>query len=383
MSMNLTERDKKILTLLIVVAILALAYFLGFKKLNEKRNDLDDEISTLNTTYANLVTMKNNAQKYAEDAEYYNEQYEELMAKYDTGYSQQHTIDFINELEDATGAWISQAGLAQTTLWYTFGKISSSNPYNAGGSVYYTDNAAYGTTLSLSYEASYEDFKNLIGYINNYQYKCTITSLASTYNSDSDVVSGSMTLNTYAITGSEREFNAGTYKYGMYGTDNIFYSEIFASGAAADVDSGNNIISDYDFYVSVDAQPEDDEEANIVVDTKNDSAGNNAIAANSSKKSKTIEINITGEEGDYYVSYKIGKAKFPATDYEKGSKFNVGNILSLLVVSSERVDSKDTAGINLEVHNDTDMTLQIKVVGDDESDPRVTITKSGDVQIFR
>ena len=46
------------------------------------------------------------------------------------------------------------------------------------------------------------------------------------YNSETDVVSGTMTLSTYCITGSNRTFTPPTVDV-TNGTDNIFFSKVF------------------------------------------------------------------------------------------------------------------------------------------------------------
>ena len=59
-------------------------------------------------------------------------------------------------------------------------------------------------TINVSYEGTYAEWKNLIGFINNYEKKNTIEALTTTYNEATDVVTGTMTLALYSITGNGR-----------------------------------------------------------------------------------------------------------------------------------------------------------------------------------
>ena len=83
------------------------------------------------------------------------------------------------------------------------------------------DNVGYKETINVSYEGTYAEWKNLIGFINNYEKKNTIEALTTTYNEATDVVTGTMTLALYSITGNGREFSEPKFDL-KTGTDNIF-----------------------------------------------------------------------------------------------------------------------------------------------------------------
>lgn len=379
--MKISDRDIKILYVLLAIAIIACSYFFGFRKLTETNKELDVEIGQLKSRYTTLNTMKANAKKYSDDTVVYNDEYDKILKKYDTGYSQEYSILFVKELEDKVDTWLSQAGLAQTENIYSFGDVTSSNPdAESGTEVYSSDYEGYRTVLTLSYQTSYDNFKNLINYINNYKYKCTIDTMSMSYNANSDVVSGSLVVSQYAITGEDREFNNVNISGVLNGTGNIFASEIFAPGAVADVDNGDNIISDYDYYISL--QSADSNLDSVVVGPKGDLAGAATLTSNANE-TQELHIRFFGEEGTYYVQYSLGETEYPATAYDDGAMFLPGEMLSLLVISSSRVDEDDLAGIEAYIVNDTDMTLRVKIANEDKGNPRCVIKNtSGEVVVF-
>jgi hypothetical protein len=89
---------------------------------------------------------------------------------------------------------------------------------------------------------------------------------------------------------------------------------------------------------------------------------------------------MVGEK--YYVSYNIGSNSYPE-DFDSGVEFDPGETLNLAITSTERKNDKDTSGVKLVIDNETDMTLNVKVDGDDASNPRVKISQRiGKVVIY-
>ena len=143
------------------------------------------------------------------------------MSPFSMGTSQPATLQFLNTIESSTGVWIKSITFSDPVAVYTFGQKASSNPSNTSGSAYQTNNVGYKETINVSYEGTYAEWKNLIGFINNYEKKNTIEALTTTYNEATDVVTGTMTLALYSITGNGREFSEPKFDL-KTGTDNIF-----------------------------------------------------------------------------------------------------------------------------------------------------------------
>lgn len=376
--MKLSDRDKKLISIALCVIIVICAYFFGFKKISESNEALDKEISSNKTLYNNLKSMADREEQYKEDTEYYASEYTNVLSRFDTGFSQEYSIDFIEKLEQANGTWVSQLGIGDTVRLYGFGSIASSNPINQGSVVYSSDYVGYGTTLTLSYECSYEDLMSLIEYINTYEFKCKIDSISCAYSKDKDIVSGTLTVTIYAITGSDRPF-FGPIKQKPQGTPNIFHSESFDPGENVDINNGNNIATDYDYFISLASFKSNNE--GIAIGPKAGS-GANVIKKNSSER-ENVTITFSGKDGEYTVSYKIGDTSYPVTNYEAGVSFNPGEMLSLYVFAENRSgEGDDINGADATIVNDTDMTLYVKII-DDKQDPRFKIKeKFGKIEIF-
>ena len=378
--MKISDRDKKLIIYAACVVLIICAFFFGFKKITASSAEIDKEIEKNQAYLDQLKQMQADEKKYKEDTEYYTAECNSILDKYDTGYSLEYSVMFVDEMEKSTDMWASQTAFEDTIQLYKFGNVTSTNPLKSGGGkVYDTDYAGYGTKITMSYQANYEDFKALIDYINTYKYKCKIDSVSCAYNKETDVVSGSLIITIYAITGSDREFLGAPVSQKFFGTENIFNSYTFTPGDNAEQNNGNNILSDYDYYIALDSFKADAD--SVVIGPRGDSPATR-ISKNSSEK-EDIEIKFTGKDGDYKVSYKIGEVTYPSRNYEEGTSFNPGSMLSLLVAGSRRdPEGDDTNGVNATIINETDMKLSVKIV-DDKENPRFAIKeKMGDIEIF-
>ena len=112
--MKLNDREKKLIFIVVGVILIALSYFIGYRKISAANNKLDDKIEENRTLYNNLKEMQAREKQYLEDTEYYTSEYNTLLGSFDTGYSQEYSIMFIDQIEKDTGAWVSQVSLADT-----------------------------------------------------------------------------------------------------------------------------------------------------------------------------------------------------------------------------------------------------------------------------
>lgn len=125
--LKISERDKKLLVVVLAVLIMALAYFFGFQNLSDQVDTLSTKKTTLETTQRDLKEKNNNKQKYVNDTMNYLKQYDNLLDRYAAGSTQPNSIDFFNKTESVTGTWVRSLSLSPTTVLYKFGQIASSN----------------------------------------------------------------------------------------------------------------------------------------------------------------------------------------------------------------------------------------------------------------
>lgn len=376
--MKLGQREKNLLIIVGVIIVVFCSYFFGFRNIMAKNESVLQEVKTLTDRRNALKGMQAKVDDYIKDTEDYNKKIDDMYKKFDTGASQEYTIKFLEGIENSTNAWISNASLQQPEQIYTFGTITSSNPTTLGSIVYESDNVGYAVKSTLSFKTSYSGFKSTLDYILHNNYKCTLESLSVSYNAEEDIVSGSFVITQFAITGTGREFGPVYTDNPLFGTDNIFSSSIF-DPEVLDEENGNDIYADYDIFLSL--QSYESDAPALKMGFKTDSS---KTIVNEDNDVQNVTLTITGEEGNYKVSYKVGNVTYPTENYSEGAEFVPGVKLSLLVNCSGRTSTNDVSGANMTIINDSDMTLHVKVINDDENDPRFKINdKQGDIVIYQ
>lgn len=217
--LKISERDKKLLVVVLAVLIMALAYFFGFQNLSNQVDTLSTKKTTLETTQRDLKEKNNNKQKYVNDTMNYLKQYDNLLDRYAAGSTQPNSIDFFNKTEPVTGTWVRSLSLSPTTVLYKFGQIASSN---VNGKSNYTSNlTGYKSTINIAYESDYSQWKNFIKYVNTYADKSTIDALSASYNEATGVVTGTASISLYSIEGGKRDYKEPSFDV-KTGTGNIF-----------------------------------------------------------------------------------------------------------------------------------------------------------------
>ncbi len=370
MNLKISDKDLKLLFVVLIAVVLVLAWW-GNKKLTENNEVTEAQIRELQARYDDLKIKDANRAYYQNETKRYVQLYQGLLQKYGNGLDQEHIIMLLKAAEEKTDVWVKSATLSGVGSLYTFGNVTSSNPARAGQKVYNSTEVAVNSSLSLNYEGKYEQVKDFIEYINTHDDKSLINNMTMTYSAATEIVSGSMQLTTYGIVGSEREYKDLVLKSVAIGTENVFDSDTFVTNVA-EGDYGQRIMTNYDLFLMLNS--EDSDVDTVAIGTRDDIDGTKTLSTISNVK-EAVSIRITGKDGQYKISYRIGNQTYPEDDYAEGVEFVCGETLDLLVISSKRVGSGDLAGAELQVINNSDLTLNYKVINDDEENPRFKLGK--------
>ncbi len=366
MSMEISERDKQLLYIVIAIAILAGAFFFGFKNFSDKKAEYEAKTEQYNTEYAELIEYQKKRAEYVELTKQYGEKREEILASFEDGYNQENFIKTISDIESKDGVWVNGMEFVLPESVYEF--VSVPGTYGVAN------------TTSMEYIATYDEFKDMLASLLAINSKTTIVNMSAKYQEDTQLIEGEVTLTHYCIEnleskGPEVKIDLET------GVDNIFDSSFVTSNSHTDGSEGSYILTDHDLAVII----SQDEASNdsIIVGTTNDADAKDSI---SSDANETTELTITvdGKDGKYTISYQLGDEKYPSKNFEKGATFKPGDTLDLLVLSSIRADKKDKVAVKANLINNSDMKLNVLVSGDDESSPRFSAVKrEGDIVIYR
>ena len=333
---------------------------------------MEQQYRTLSDKYSDLNVKNAKRKMFVEDTEKNKEEYKQILDSYNTNLSEEQTLVFLGMVEQNTGVWLKQMGFSAVTPVYTFGQVTSTNPSTQGQKVYSSDYEGISTQLGLSYECTYADFKTVLQYLENNGKKATVSNITFSYSQSTDIISGTMQMTLYAVKGSDREVTDVNIKDVPVGTDNIFASDSFIISGVGN-SYRDRIINDHDLYIILN-QPGSDMD-NMSVGQAGDPSNATAVSSNSDGV-EDITIRVTGQAGDYRVSYKIGTSVYPAEDYDNGAPLVCGDSLDLLIISKPRAVSGDNTMANVYIINESDMVLNAAIINDDATSPRVNIAQA-------
>lgn len=375
--LSISARDATLLCLVFAILVVFLSYQYGWKMFNEKTDAVNEEIKALQVKYDDLYDKFLHIKEYEEKIVANNDNYGIIINHFDTGFSQKESLLFSTQMEEDLDVWFSTVGLTEGTPMYRFGAVTSTNPVKSGQNVYNTDMMGYSKTTTYSYRCSYDSFKDMVDYILSHETKYKVDGISASYSAEDDIVSGAFSYTQYAITGSERVHEVEDIEGIDIGTENLFASSTFVTEDVSTAGSANSILTNYDLAITLSASTSD--LSSVVV-------GRRAIASSQVKNNSNdfayVNVKITGEDGTYYINYEVAGNKYPATNFSKGMSFNPGKTLDLIVFSSPRKDEEDKAGAYVSIVNNTDLTLNIKVMDDDTDLPRFNLrTSEGKINI--
>ncbi len=117
----------------------------------------------------------------------------------------------------------------------------------------------------------------------------------------------------------------------------------------------------------------------VSINCKNPALPENSysVVYGDNKGTENAEIFIEQKNGKYYCKFKTDHESYPDKQYSQTMEFvPVGEDLKLVIISSERQDENDNAGVKLNIINNSDKQLVYQIYMDDPSLPRVEIGKT-------
>ncbi len=228
---QITDRDLKLLFVLISIILLAVSYFFGCTKFIEKTNTIKAENQTLQAEVDELTEMwTHEAEKKAEIAKY-NEVIQMIYDRFPGAMTEEKSIEILTDLEKEADmstsaitftindqfyseaeleAQDSAAAATQTTTDASETETTettdgtSTTDITSGSAGTTTANGGvvgYKTTLVVEFKTNYDGLKKAIDFVNGYDDKMSIDTITVEFDSETGNLKGTMNLCMYALDG--------------------------------------------------------------------------------------------------------------------------------------------------------------------------------------
>lgn len=210
-----SDSQKNLLFLLLIVVIFFAAYQFGYQPVVQETLEIESENTLLESRLTLLQTKAGDEELYHSIQLANDEAIDQIIADFGAEVSPEKSILFVLDLCSRTGMEISSISFGEDTLLYTGVQLTGEEGVPL---------REYSRSLTVSYTVTYEGLKRCLAYINEYFEKMNVSSLSAAYDSRSAMLSGTMTIDWFSVTGTEKTYVFEDLPAVDIGNGNIFRS---------------------------------------------------------------------------------------------------------------------------------------------------------------
>jgi Tfp pilus assembly protein PilO len=368
-----------LILVLLAIGMLIGGYYLLYQPEKDKEARLNTEINSLQQRYDELKEMEAHRDEYVAETENLKRQFEEELLKYAPDLYQENAVMYLKATEEYFEDWTNvSVGLPHPEPFYTLGagasdantgEIATGNEQSQEVQNYVCEKVSY----PITFTAKYDEIKDYLDYVAAYKYRLNIETVNMSYNPETEICSGNIVLNSYAITGPGRTADVPSVNQPK-GVENLFLGGEGAPAADSSpytADNGEAIVSAHNIVMLLNNAKNDAADGVIIAASESDEKTYVSYAGNDVTD---VKISVYAQDGKNFVKYEIGDKSYETEV--------LTNDVTIYVKSSDRVDSDDTNGVKVSVDNSTTIPVYFKVV-DDSTAGRFSLgSKSGTVKVY-
>lgn len=371
----MSNRDRKLISIILVVAIFVLGYYFLYKPITTKNKMAEEEIQTYNTELIELRGHYNKMDSYKEEIEKANKKIMLIQESLPGGLSQEQAFKLIFDIEkEFKEIEFSNIGFSPiTTVGYS--DEGDKAPTSTGDGDKNETEVQVGPapvfrsitqSVTTDVNLSYADLKRFLQFIYDYEDRTVLSNLNMTLNEEDGAIGVALTLNMYGLEGEGREIEPIEFKEIPVGKPVPFNSPNVVWSSDKQNPSRPSDSAE-DLFISL--KPLQADGYAQVIGLSGDPRQVSYINTEEADQVRAL-LRIYTENGKYYANYDINGA------YKEKQEFEVGTALELALFSSDRLNETDNASMYLTIINQTDLPLYINKIEEDKENPRLFINVS-------
>lgn len=209
MKLTMSNHDKKLLLYLGAVLLPVLVYIFVFMKVQNAASNLKAENKTLSDKVDELEMMTEQKDYYVGEIEVQENRKAEIIKEFPAQILQEDQIVFARDLTNTAKMEINQVSFAEPEQ---FAEMDDGLSYMTASRI----------LTGLSFRASYDSLKKALEFILSSKDRITVENISVSYDNSTGNLSGTMTVNMYAVSGTDRTYTAPNVPGVPIGTPNIF-----------------------------------------------------------------------------------------------------------------------------------------------------------------
>lgn len=208
---SLTDSEKKLLLIVLALGMLVCSYFFGFVKMVDAAKLIESSNNQDRATVQQLQSMVDRQAITVKETEDYKTYIESVVKKYPVGLKQEKIFYLVQQMEDIVGVDYSAVSFSLDNVLMAFSGAEV-NPIG------------YYSTISLPFEADYDEFKNLLKYTGDQKDRTTAPNVSAAYDQTSGLLKGAITFRMYYLTNTGKEYEDFPDTGIESGLSNIFHT---------------------------------------------------------------------------------------------------------------------------------------------------------------
>ncbi len=214
--MKLSDRDLKLLVVLLIAVVIACPIIFVLRPYNTKIEGVEAHISELKERQAFLAKLNENRQFYNDSIALLTDERNKIIEGYAMDLRDENNVIFLANTE-------RQIPIAMKTLSFSYGEPTVISEATVDDNGEYVDGLTAMTGYStIEYVTSYGSLKDFLKYILDNPNKMVITSISADQSDEDGSITGVFILNQYAVTGEGRELPPAKIPAMDHGVDNMF-----------------------------------------------------------------------------------------------------------------------------------------------------------------
>lgn len=262
MDMNISMRDKKILLMFLGVGVFAAGYFFGYRPQMEEAQSIQASNEPLKTRLDDLLKLASDRDFYLKETEDINAKVSEYTSAFPADIRPEDGIVLSMNMENSLDMQISNVGLGtrefvasldgstedpladlpdQTLSEQANDQTQSQLDEIEGTDVIgekerqaasdaevenlnnvFTSPVLYRTQDTMQFTGTYASLKDMVDYLADQTGRMTLDNVNASFDSSTGNLSGSITVNLFAMAGTGKTYTEPDAGSVAYGTDNIF-----------------------------------------------------------------------------------------------------------------------------------------------------------------
>ncbi len=214
--MNLTDRDRKTILLLLIIAVIALPYTFYIQDTREDTEKVNAEITTLNETYNRLSQMNEKRDFYISETQRYKDETLKLIAMFPADVKPENYTMFLLNTEyssDKIPVEVEEGeedyGLYKLEFPIRFNSYSygTNEEFALADDEVQLDYTALTNKAGVSFFCEYDAMKYMLKYLMDYKDPMIYSTFKCEMDQETGVLKGEMILEQFAIAGSDRKLD--------------------------------------------------------------------------------------------------------------------------------------------------------------------------------